>query len=45
MPDRNFGVISLRKMCREYANSYENNLWFKKAVIKNINQEAIDYGI
>jgi hypothetical protein len=42
MPDRKFGVKSLRKMCSEYANSYENNQWFKEAVIKDINQEAID---
>jgi hypothetical protein len=42
MPDRNFGVISLRKMCSEYANSYENNQWFEEAVIKDVNQEARD---
>jgi hypothetical protein len=42
MPDRNFCVKSLRKMCSEYANSYENNQWFKETVIKDINQEARD---
>jgi hypothetical protein len=42
MPHRNFGVISLRKMCSEYANSYENNQCLKESVIKDINQEARD---